>query len=47
MITHPQEKYGYKQVPMGVKNYTDILHEKRNDMFQVFEFLHKCIETYQ
>ena len=38
-IILPQEKYGYKRLPMGVSNSPEIFQEKMNEMFLGFEFI--------
>ena len=34
------EKYCHKHLLMGVYNWPDILQQKMNDLFQLFEFIH-------
>ena len=32
-------KYRYKRLPMGIDNYSDMLQQKMNDLFNGFQFI--------
>ena len=36
--------YWYKRLPMGVANSPDIFHQKMNDLFHGFYFIHAYID---
>ena len=44
IIILPWRKYRHKHLPMIVSSSSDILQQKRNDLFQGFEFIHACLE---
>ena len=40
MIILPWGKYRCKLLPMGISNSPDIIQQKMNDLFHIFEFIH-------
>ena len=43
-IILPWEKYRYKRLPMVIANSQDIFQHKRNELFDLLEFIRVCVD---